>query len=107
MRLNANISRLFFIFHICATFSLNEIQSLQIETLDVHVTNDYVLQFSMKQLLIGLHYCHINQVLHRDIKGKFHILSICSFLSSFHYGMCLLKQTFENDILCFKQDLIH
>jgi len=24
----------------------------------------------MKQLLIGLHYCHINQVLHRDIKGS-------------------------------------
>ncbi|XP_047327491.1 cyclin-dependent kinase C-1-like [Impatiens glandulifera] len=24
----------------------------------------------MKQLLTGLHYCHINQVLHRDIKGS-------------------------------------
>ncbi|RLN00205.1 cyclin-dependent kinase C-2 [Panicum miliaceum] len=24
----------------------------------------------MKQLLLGLHYCHINQVLHRDIKGS-------------------------------------
>ena len=23
----------------------------------------------MKQLLTGLHYCHVNQVLHRDIKG--------------------------------------
>lgn len=25
----------------------------------------------MRQLLTGLHYCHINQVLHRDIKGHF------------------------------------
>lgn len=25
----------------------------------------------MKQLLTGLHYCHINQVLHRDIKGQY------------------------------------
>jgi cyclin-dependent kinase 12/13 len=24
----------------------------------------------MKQLLTGLHYCHVNQVLHRDIKGS-------------------------------------
>jgi serine/threonine protein kinase len=23
----------------------------------------------MRQLLTGLHYCHVNQVLHRDIKG--------------------------------------
>jgi len=25
----------------------------------------------MKQLLTGLHYCHVNQVLHRDIKGEY------------------------------------
>ncbi|PRQ48674.1 putative protein-serine/threonine kinase CMGC-CDK-CRK7-CDK9 family [Rosa chinensis] len=24
----------------------------------------------MKQLLTGLHYCHVNQVLHRDMKGS-------------------------------------
>lgn len=30
----------------------------------------------MRQLLTGLHYCHINQVLHRDIKG---------FYSTFEY----------------------
>ncbi|PNX91220.1 cyclin-dependent kinase, partial [Trifolium pratense] len=24
----------------------------------------------MRQLLTGLHYCHVNQVLHRDIKGS-------------------------------------
>ena len=25
----------------------------------------------MRQLLTGLHYCHVNQVLHRDIKGSY------------------------------------
>lgn len=28
-----------------------------------------LFQCYMKQLLTGLHYCHVNQVLHRDIKG--------------------------------------
>jgi hypothetical protein len=30
----------------------------------------FLLQCYMRQLLTGLHYCHINQVLHRDIKGS-------------------------------------
>lgn len=29
----------------------------------------FKIQCYMKQLLTGLHYCHVNQVLHRDIKG--------------------------------------
>ncbi|KAK3001222.1 hypothetical protein RJ639_020719 [Escallonia herrerae] len=28
------------------------------------------IKWYMKQLLTGLHYCHVNQVLHRDIKGR-------------------------------------
>jgi serine/threonine protein kinase len=34
----------------------------------------------MRQLLTGLHYCHVNQVLHRDIKGTSHFL-FCAFIS--------------------------
>lgn len=30
----------------------------------------FIVQCYMRQLLTGLHYCHVNQVLHRDIKGQ-------------------------------------
>jgi cyclin-dependent kinase 12/13 len=54
----------------------------------------YVLyQCYMKQLLLGLHYCHINQVLHRDIKGI--LLTLVSFqgfmlwLGCIFHGHCI------------------
>ncbi|KAK6251633.1 hypothetical protein SCA6_005638 [Theobroma cacao] len=33
----------------------------------------------MRQLLTGLHYCHVNQVLHRDIKVQDLLLIFCQF----------------------------
>ena len=48
----------------------------------------YVLyQCYMKQLLLGLHYCHINQVLHRDIKGI--LQTLVSFLGFMLWLGCL------------------
>lgn len=33
------------------------------------IFSPFIPQCYMKQLLTGLHYCHVNQVLHRDMKG--------------------------------------
>eukprot|EP00253_Pinus_taeda_P016678 PITA_16678 len=41
----------------------------------------------MKQLLIGLHYCHINQVLHRDIKGSNMLIDNNGILKLADFGL--------------------
>lgn len=43
------------------------------------------MQCYMKQLLTGLHYCHVNQVLHRDIKGT---ISKLYSLHCIHLNRC-------------------
>lgn len=48
----------------------------------------------MKQLLTGLHYCHINHVLHRDIKGSNLLLDNEGKLKLADFG---LARSFSND----------
>ncbi|KAG6555828.1 hypothetical protein Mapa_002469 [Marchantia paleacea] len=48
----------------------------------------------MKQLLTGLHYCHINQVLHRDIKGSNLLIDNNGNLKLADFG---LARSFTND----------
>ncbi|KAL3527719.1 hypothetical protein ACH5RR_012375 [Cinchona calisaya] len=48
----------------------------------------------MKQLLTGLHYCHINQVLHRDIKGSNLLIDNEGNLKLADFG---LARSFSND----------
>ncbi|XP_042022664.1 cyclin-dependent kinase C-1-like isoform X2 [Salvia splendens] len=49
----------------------------------------------MKQLLTGLHYCHVNQVLHRDIKGSNLLIDNEGNLKLADFG---LARSFSNDI---------
>ncbi|XP_031402106.1 cyclin-dependent kinase C-2-like [Punica granatum] len=48
----------------------------------------------MKQLLTGLHYCHINQVLHRDIKGSNLLIDNEGNLKLADFG---LARSYSND----------
>lgn len=48
----------------------------------------------MKQLLIGLHYCHINHVLHRDIKGSNLLIDNNGILKLADFG---LARSFSSD----------
>ncbi|KAK1391971.1 Protein kinase domain-containing protein [Heracleum sosnowskyi] len=48
----------------------------------------------MKQLLTGLHYCHVNQVLHRDIKGSNLLIDNEGNLKLADFG---LARSFSND----------
>ncbi|KAL5706950.1 [pyruvate dehydrogenase (acetyl-transferring)] kinase [Ranunculus cassubicifolius] len=48
----------------------------------------------MKQLLMGLHYCHVNQVLHRDIKGSNLLIDNQGNLKLADFG---LARFFAND----------
>lgn len=48
----------------------------------------------MKQLLMGLHYCHVNQVLHRDIKGSNLLIDNNGNLKLADFG---LARFFAND----------
>ncbi|XP_030535035.1 cyclin-dependent kinase C-1-like isoform X1 [Rhodamnia argentea] len=48
----------------------------------------------MKQLLTGLHYCHVNQVLHRDIKGSNLLIDNEGKLKLADFG---LARSFSND----------
>ncbi|KAJ7523784.1 hypothetical protein O6H91_18G062600 [Diphasiastrum complanatum] len=48
----------------------------------------------MKQLLTGLHYCHVNQVLHRDIKGSNLLIDNNGNLKLADFG---LARSFSND----------
>lgn len=48
----------------------------------------------MRQLLTGLHYCHINQVLHRDIKGSNLLIDNEGNLKLADFG---LARSFSND----------
>ncbi|KAK3135645.1 hypothetical protein QOZ80_5BG0421650 [Eleusine coracana subsp. coracana] len=48
----------------------------------------------MRQLLMGLHYCHINQVLHRDIKGSNLLIDNEGILKLADFG---LARSFSND----------
>lgn len=48
-----------------------KVENVQYECLSHFKYYFSVLQCYMKQLLTGLHYCHVNQVLHRDIKGSY------------------------------------
>lgn len=48
----------------------------------------------MKQLLTGLHYCHVNQVLHRDIKGSNLLIDNNGILKLADFG---LARSFSND----------
>lgn len=83
-------------------FSVAQIKVSQSARLASYLITDYlrfealsffpfsVLQCYMKQLLTGLHYCHVNQVLHRDIKGYYMsnssvIISILLVLWAQHY----------------------
>ena len=57
----------------------------------------------MRQLLTGLHYCHVNQVLHRDIKGSYlHInfpmfnIIILSLTMKSKVRLCLLFAASSN-----------
>ncbi|KAL6552163.1 hypothetical protein OROGR_008317 [Orobanche gracilis] len=49
----------------------------------------------MKQLLTGLHYCHVNQVLHRDIKGSNLLIDNEGNLKLADFG---LARSFSNDV---------
>ncbi|KAL8472119.1 hypothetical protein ACS0TY_028735 [Phlomoides rotata] len=49
----------------------------------------------VKQLLTGLHYCHVNQVLHRDIKGSNLLIDNEGNLKLADFG---LARSFSNDI---------
>ncbi|XP_059641472.1 cyclin-dependent kinase C-1-like isoform X2 [Cornus florida] len=48
----------------------------------------------MRQLLTGLHYCHVNQVLHRDIKGSNLLIDNKGILKLADFG---LARSFSND----------
>ncbi|XP_047317845.1 cyclin-dependent kinase C-2-like [Impatiens glandulifera] len=48
----------------------------------------------MRQLLTGLHYCHVNQVLHRDIKGSNLLIDNEGILKLADFG---LARSFSND----------
>ncbi|KAL8134008.1 cyclin-dependent kinase C-1-like [Apium graveolens] len=48
----------------------------------------------MKQLLTGLHYCHVNQVLHRDIKGSNLLIDNEGNLKLADFG---LARSYSND----------
>jgi cyclin-dependent kinase 12/13 len=48
----------------------------------------------MKQLLSGLHYCHVNQVLHRDIKGSNLLIDNVGNLKLADFG---LARSFSSD----------
>lgn len=48
----------------------------------------------MRQLLTGLHYCHVNQVLHRDIKGSNLLIDNEGVLKLADFG---LARSFSND----------
>ncbi|XP_058096802.1 cyclin-dependent kinase C-2-like isoform X1 [Magnolia sinica] len=48
----------------------------------------------MRQLLTGLHYCHVNQVLHRDIKGSNLLIDNEGNLKLADFG---LARSFSND----------
>ncbi|CAK9205731.1 unnamed protein product [Sphagnum troendelagicum] len=48
----------------------------------------------MKQLLTGLHYCHVNQVLHRDIKGSNLLIDNNGNLKLADFG---LARSFSNE----------
>lgn len=48
----------------------------------------------MKQLLTGLHYCHVNQVLHRDIKGANLLINNEGILKLADFG---LARSFSSD----------
>ncbi|CAI9106042.1 OLC1v1005099C1 [Oldenlandia corymbosa var. corymbosa] len=48
----------------------------------------------MRQLLTGLHYCHVNQVLHRDIKGSNLLIDNNGNLKLADFG---LARSFSND----------
>lgn len=48
----------------------------------------------MRQLLTGLHYCHVNQVLHRDIKGSNLLIDNKGNLKLADFG---LARSFSND----------
>ncbi|XP_034691934.1 cyclin-dependent kinase C-1-like [Vitis riparia] len=48
----------------------------------------------MKQLLTGLHYCHVNQVLHRDIKGANLLINNEGILKLADFG---LARSFASD----------
>ncbi|GAA0142271.1 non-receptor serine/threonine protein kinase [Lithospermum erythrorhizon] len=49
----------------------------------------------MKQLITGLHYCHVNQVLHRDIKGSNLLIDNEGNLKLADFG---LARSFSNDL---------
>ncbi|KAK2980250.1 hypothetical protein RJ640_008918, partial [Escallonia rubra] len=52
------------------------------------------IKWYMKQLLTGLHYCHVNQVLHRDIKGSNLLIDNEGNLKLADFG---LARSFSND----------
>uniref|UniRef100_A0A0D6R3E1 Protein kinase domain-containing protein n=1 Tax=Araucaria cunninghamii TaxID=56994 RepID=A0A0D6R3E1_ARACU len=57
----------------------------------------------MKQLLTGLHYCHINQVLHRDIKGSNLLIDNNGILKLADFGLarsfCNINQDLTNRVI--------
>lgn len=58
-------------------------------------------QCYMRQLLTGLHYCHVNQVLHRDIKGSFFrdilfVPTSCMYISFFPELICCIRSFLQD-----------
>lgn len=53
----------------------------------LHHSTPSQVKFYMKQLLEGLHYCHVNNVLHRDIKGANLLISGGNLLKIADFGL--------------------